>query len=60
LSERQAAHYLGLSLDELRHQVNLTKLRYLGTRAKKKFLQQELDQWKRDQPPKRKRRRERL
>jgi hypothetical protein len=54
LSERRAADYLGLSLDALRHEVNIGALKFLGTRAKKKFLQPVLDEWRRQHPPKRK------
>lgn len=54
LSERRAADYLDLSLDDLRHEINIGALKFLGTRAKKKFLQPALDEWKHQHPPKRK------
>lgn len=45
-SERQAAHYLGITVDEVRHQINLGNLRFIGPRARKRFLQRELDAFK--------------
>lgn len=46
MSERQAAHYLGILVDDLRHQVNLGNLRFHGKRTKKHFVQRDLDAWK--------------
>lgn len=52
LSERQAANYLGVPLDEVRHAVNLGDLKCHGIRAKRRFVQRDLDLWQSQQAAK--------
>jgi hypothetical protein len=46
LSERQAAAYLNLPQDRLRHEVNAARLASTGTKAKRRFAVAELNRWR--------------
>jgi excisionase family DNA binding protein len=46
LSERQAAAYLGIQLDSLRHEINTGRLECSGTRRHRRFAVSELDRWR--------------